>query len=402
MNKLNKIKNSTSFKNLTLITISLIVLKSFNLVIPYLLNKNEYNEFNKVFYYASLISTLGTLGFTYAITQINIHPAILSVLVLINIFAGLFIMRFFFGVINTPYELLIVTLIAFTSIIFFVYNFELLFHSQILKYTLTIFIFSGMHYTAIIFFKLFAGDILLFYGIGGLLGLILSLHFFNLGGVSKTAAVQKFYKFGLSTFIINSAAGMALMADKFFANNFFSIDVANAYTFSWALVAPLFYLGNIAEKNIYAVSPSHSVKKSFYFSFFIIITGILLYGGMLYGISNFYKFLLPGSINVQLFSKIISVMIIGYAVYIILHFPINGILFKLNLHTVQKYSAILNLTAILIFVIAYFTKEIIIPKDDYIALLFLVWGFLLLITVPKILLISILEKEKFAKLFKLY
>ena len=109
---LNRIINSSSIKNIVLITISLIVLKSFNLIIPYLLTKIEYNDFNKVFYYASLISTLGTLGFTYAITQINIHPVILSVLVLINIFVGLFIMRFFFGVLSTPYELLIVVLIS--------------------------------------------------------------------------------------------------------------------------------------------------------------------------------------------------------------------------------------------------------------------------------------------------
>ncbi|MCP5061627.1 MAG: hypothetical protein GY936_04080 [Ignavibacteriae bacterium] len=85
-------------KNTILIGLSFVFLKSFNLALPYFLDGENYNAFNKVFYYASLMSTVGTFGFTYAITQINLPPFFVSLLVLLNTVVSFILVFTFSGV----------------------------------------------------------------------------------------------------------------------------------------------------------------------------------------------------------------------------------------------------------------------------------------------------------------
>jgi hypothetical protein len=343
---------------------------------------------------------IGTFGFTYAITQLNFTPVILSALVFFNIIISFLLVYFFSGIDVSIINFAYILLISFSSILFSVYNFHLLFNSKTNKYFITILIISVSYFAALGISILMGIDILLLYSIFGLAGLILSFNFFDLGKVKAISDIKKFYKIGFSTFVINSAAGMILMADKFFANNVFSIEVANAYTFSWALIAPIFYLGNIAEKNIYAADTKKSIKSSLINSLGLILLGLITYALLMYLVTNYYPNLLPGSINLNLFTDIFLYMLLGYSLFIFFHFPVNGILFKLNFHDSQKLTSYAYLIIIGIFVALYFFDIIKISTDNYLLLLSLVVTILLVLSVSKFSLLTYLHKKAVIGLFK--
>lgn len=387
-------------KNTILIGVSFVLLKSFNLILPYFLDAESYNEFNKVFYYASLISTIGTFGFTYAITQINFSPIILSLLVILNIIISYVIVYTFSGVEVSLFNLGNIFLISFSSILFSVYNFRLLFFSKTNKFFITVLIISAAYFIALAINLLTGTNLLFLYGLLGTVGLFFSFYFFDLGTADKNSDIKKLYKIGFSTFIINSAAGMVLMADKFFANNIFSIETANAYTFAWALVAPIFYLGNITEKNIYAAESKKSIKNALFNSFGMIIIGLVSYAIIIYFITNYYPNLLPSSINISLFSDIFLYMILGYSLFILLHFPINGILFKLIFHDSQKMTSYVYLIILGISALLYYLNIINFDTSNYIKLLGTVIIILMILSSSKFFLLFYLHKQAIIGLFK--
>lgn len=387
-------------KNTLLIGISFILLKSFNLVLPYFLDEIPYNEFNKVFYYASLISTIGTLGFTYAITQINFTPIILSLLVILNILLSYFMVYSFSGIEVSIINLFNIFLISFVTIIFSIHNFRLLFYSETNKYFITILIMSAAYFTALAMSLLIDVNLFFLYGIFGLFGLIFSIRFFEWGTEGNLKEIKKFYRLGLSTFVINSAAVMIVMADKFFANNVFSIEVANAYTFAWLLVAPIFYLGGVAEKNIYAANNKNAVKSSLKNSFGLIALGLIGYSFLVYLFTNYFQNLFPEIININLFAKIFHYMMMGYALFIFLHHPINGVLFKLNFHDSQKITSYLYLSILGIFAGLYYSNLINIGSDDYLYLITLVVSALLILAICKFLVLLYLHKQAISGLFE--
>ncbi|MCB9211146.1 MAG: hypothetical protein H6609_17400 [Ignavibacteriales bacterium] len=379
---------------------SFILLKSFNLVLPYILDDVGYNEFNKVFYYASLISTIGTFGFTYAITQINFTPVILSVLVVINILVGFFLVNLFSGIDVSLFNILNIFLISFSSILFNVYNFQLLFHSKTNKYFLTIIIISAAYFLALGFSFLLHVNILFLYGLFGFLAVGFCLKYFDTGDVKNISRVKDFYKIGASTFIINSAAGMVLMADKFIANNLFNVKLANAYTFSWAIIAPIFYLGNVAEKNIYAASGKKSLKSAIINSLGLITIGLFFYLIGILLLTNLFSNLLPSSIDIELFNKIVLTMFGGYVAYIFLHFPLNGILFKFNLHRTQRVTSIAHIIIFAGFISAYYFNLIKIDPNNYLSLFLIVLSVLIALSLSKIITIFVLQKKEVFNFFK--
>lgn len=387
-------------KNTFIIAIAFILQKSFNLIIPYFLNDVNFNHFNKVYYYASLVSTIGTFGFTYAITQINFTPYILLFFVVLNVIISYIIVNIFYSANLSIFNIVIVFIISLTSITFNIYNFLLLFYSKTNKYFLTIIIISLSNFASLILSYIFNSNLILFYGLLNLLGLTFCFKFFDKGSVSEFYHLKKFYKIGASTFLINSAAGIVLMADKFISNNLFNVPIANAYTFAWAVVAPIFYLGNVAEKNIYAANGKNELKNSFYYSFILITVGLILYFCAIIIIINYYPKLIPKSIDITYFKSIVTTMFVGYSIYIYLHFPVNGILFKFNLYSTQKIISFLHIVVLSAFTIFYFMNLIKIEPNEYFSLFSTVLTILFILSIIKIIAILILQKTDVIRFFK--
>jgi len=139
--------------------------------------------------------------------------------------------------------------------------------------------------------------------------------------------LKDIYSIGFSSFVINSIVPFLLAADKFIVNHNFENITANSYTFAWGLTAPLFYIGNIFEKMIYA-ERKEVTKKLVLVNGLLNIALISIYAIAVFTTINISDSILPQSVSKEMVRSITLMMLIGYSIYAIVHFPLNGYLFK--------------------------------------------------------------------------
>ena len=76
-------------------------------------------------------------------------------------------------------------------------------------------------------------------------------------------------------------------------------------------------------------------------------------------------------------------MITGYALFVVINFPVNGYLFKFAETTKQKSVAAAYLVTIIIFPIAFFLINGGTEITNYRTLLLLIWSFIFLLLIIK-------------------
>ena len=165
-------------------------------------------------------------------------------------------------------------------------------------------------------------------------------------------SLKDLYTLGFSSFVINSIVPFLLAADKFIVNHNFENITANSYTFAWGLTAPLFYIGNIFEKLIYA-EKKEVTKKTILEYGLLNITLISIYAIAVFTAINISDSILPQSVSKEMVRSITLIMLIGYSIYAIVHFPLNGYLFKQKNKSFPKKIAVLYVIAATVFVILY-------------------------------------------------
>jgi len=203
---------------------------------------------------------------------------------------------------------------------------------------------------------------------------------------SKNNIYKDYYKIGFSAFVINSAVSLGLAADKFIVNHFFTTDIANTYTFAWGLTAPIFYIGSLIEKYLYAEpkpDKNRILKKGFIYSLLL----ITLYTGGIITVISFFPSLLPGSVSKDIFGSIFVFMITGYSVYVIFHFPLNTYLFKVTNTGKQKIISVYFSFIILIFAFVFYYITNYSVQFDYKMLLIAVWIYIFILLITKALII---------------
>jgi len=204
--------------------------------------------------------------------------------------------------------------------------------------------------------------------------------------VSDNKNYNEYYKIGFSAFVINSAVSLGLAGDKFIVNHFFTADIANAYTFAWGLTAPIFYIGNLIEKYLYAEpnpDKNRILKKGFLFSLLL----ISVYTIGIISVIKFFPSLLPGSVSKEIFGSIFAFMITGYSLYVIFHFPLNTYLFKVSDTKKQKTISIYFSFIILIFAFVFYYIINNAFEFNYQLLLIAVWIYIFTLLIVKALII---------------
>jgi hypothetical protein len=196
---------------------------------------------------------------------------------------------------------------------------------------------------------------------------------------------KEFYKIGVSAFVINSAVSLALAADKYFVNHFFSVETANSYTFAWGLTAPMFYIGVLTEQ--YLFSEANTSKSNILRHGFILVTALVtFYAAAMMGGITLFPNLIPDSVNYSTMLKIFTMMISGYSVYVIIHFPVNVYLFKSLGTGKQKTISIYFSIIISVYILLYIMILQGIFKIDYILLLAITWSYIFTLLITKIIL----------------
>lgn len=346
-------KTTSEFlKKFILIGLSLFAYKSVLIVLAYALNQGQYNIFNQAYYTASILILFGSLGFDIAQTRIPVSKRMIFLFVSANIIITYIMLHLFSHPFTNYYEIFPIVIYSIFISAGGILNFKLLFDGNYKKYFLILLLLTVMHLMIIPGIIYLHISIFLLLSLCGILWFISAYWLFDTK-ISNNIRIIDYYSIGFSAFIINSAVSLGLAADKFIVNHYFNTDIANSYTFAWGLTAPIFYIGTLIEKYLFAEkNPEKSkiLKKGFILS----LTLVICYSAGILSIINFYPSLLPLSISKEIFHNIFIFMITGYSVYVILHFPINTYLFKVLDVKKQKTISVYFTLIILFFILVFY------------------------------------------------
>lgn len=366
--------------NFFLIGTTIVSQKLILILIAYFFTGIQYNTFNRAYYTASILIIFGTLGFEFAVNRISTTVKTVSFGVLVNVIAAFTVLYFLSDPFTGGYQVLSVFVYSLFACLGGIFSFQHLFQGRMKFYVILMLTNAFLHLLIIPFVSLLDADIFLLLPMVTLIWFIIGYPGFrkyNEGG-KKTAGVNQLgsiYKIGLTTFIINSAVSLALVADKYIVNHYFPIGTANAYTFSWGLIAPMFYIGNLIEKLIYG-STSKEPLKVFSKAMVILMLLIAVYSVSLLTLVNYLPGVIPASINAGLFLQILGFMITGYAVYSVINFPVNGYLFKFAETSKQKIIAAAYLVIVVVVPVVFLIVNGGTEITSYRALLMLIWSFI--------------------------
>ena len=374
-----------SLKKFILIGLSLFLFKSVLIVYAYAFNQIQYNLFNQSYYTASLLILFGSLGFDIAQTRIPIRTAVLFLFVISNIIITYTILQ----LVSNPFSeiAIIIPIIIYStfSAVGGVLNFRLLFYGKYQTYFWVMFVFAVAHLLVIPAVILFKTGIFPVLSVFVVIWFVIVYRLFD-KEYSKNKIYTDYYKIGFAAFVINSAVSLGLAADKFIVNHFFTTEIANAYTFAWGLTAPIFYIGSLIEKYLYA-EPKPDKNRILKKGFLFLLLLISLYTGGIITVISFFPSILPGSVSKEIFGSIFVFMITGYSVYVVLHFPLNTYLFKVMHVGKQKTISLYFSFIILIFAFVFYYITNYSVQFNYQMLLIAVWVYIFILLITKALII---------------
>lgn len=383
-------KKDFSVSRILLIGVSLFLSKFMLLLSAYLLNERDYNLFNKYYYTAALVITFSILGFDYAFSRENISPFKILMFVVLQASIFTFILSFFDDYRNTTLFSVSVFIYAVFIVYSYILAFRVLFDGDFVSYFFIFLSYSIIHIVLILIVP--SSSYVLYFPFAGLIWLLSVVYLSRKYFLLKGNNVKRFYKLALSGFIINSSLSLGIVFIKYVVNNFFPAETANAFTFSWGIAAPVFYIGNMIEKYIYSLNTekkSGETRKSFY----LLLALIFLYSIVIVVILKFIPDLLPSSVDASLLNSIFLVMLLGYGSYCVVHFPINGYLFKFAKSSLQKVISIsfVIIISFYIVLIILFRIEI---TTNYWYLLILFFAYIYTLLVVKVFVVVRSRKEQ--------
>jgi hypothetical protein len=380
-----------NIKKLFLIGIAVASSKIVLLLFAYFFDAETYNKFNQVYYTASMVILFGSLGFNIAITRIKLRMKWVIVTVIFTTLVSYIFLQIISSPFENTFQIISILIYCLFSSLGGIYVFQVLFSGRYTDYVLLTLIYSFLHLLIIPSMLLLKLDLFNVLPLVSFLWFIIGLPKFV--HPDENSNVKEFLKIGASAFIINSAVSLALAADKYFVNHFFSTDIANSYTFAWGISAPMFYIGVLIEQYLFSetnANKSNILKKGFILSTSLVIIYAI---GVLSAV-HFFPDLIPQSVDYEAVLKISVLMISGYSVYVIFHFPVNAYLFKSLSTGKQKTISIAFSIIISVYLVIYILilQEII--SINYIWLLIITWSYIFTLLTTKILIMFREEIDK--------
>jgi hypothetical protein len=382
-----------NIKKLFLLGIAVASTKVMLLLFAYFFNAETYNQFNQIYYTASIVILFGSLGFNIAITRINISIKLVAGSVFLTTALAYVFLQIFSAPFENIFEIISILVYCLFISLSGIYVFQLLFTGRYQDYIFLTLLYSALHLLiipAILFLHLSLFSVL---PVVALLWFLTGFRKYIRHSNTSLKNLSEFYKIGISAFVINSAVSLALAADKYFVNHFFSLEIANSYTFAWGLTAPMFYIGVLIEQYLFSetnASRTNILKRGF----ILVISLVLLYAFVIIGVINFFPKVIPVSVDYDSVLKIFTLMIIGYSLYVIMHFPVNVYLFKSlsteKQKTISKAFAII-ISGFLVLYILIFQGVILI---DYIWLLTITWSYIFTLFIVKIIIMFNKRKDQ--------
>lgn len=310
---------------------------------PYLIPAEEYNHFNSLYYSSAMLTVISLMGLDFVFARNK--PSLKVVLYLLSV--NVIVFFIIFTALSGRFEVMILPLLI-SNIGFSLYTTVLLFQKQLNKYLLASFIYFMIGVSAFTIHKITGIELFILFSVCSLAlipGVI--LHFDRLERVK--IGLSEVYLLGLSVFMINALSGVVFNIDKFIINNYLGINEGNAYTFAWTILVPVFYIGNLYEKQIYTESGS---KLPYYRILKISLLNAVSLSVYLFAVNYIFinYNLLPKSVDKDTFAQISQFLSLGLLMFSVVHFPLNGILLKYSSPETQKKSGIINLLVLILFI----------------------------------------------------
>ena len=373
-----------NIKKLFLIGLAVASTKVVLILFAYFFNAETYNLFNQVYYTASMVVLFGSLGFNIAITRIRLNIKLVAAAVFVNVIVTYLFLQIISAPFSYAYEIVSVIIYAFFISLGGIYTFQLLFSGNYKDYVLLTIYYSVLHLLLIPLVLFLKADLFITLPLISFLWFVISFPKYIKQQAKSAEAIKDFYKIGLSAFIINSAVSLALAADKFFVNHFFPIEIANSYTFAWSITAPVFYIGSLVEQFLFSetnTSKSNILKRGFLLSASFIIVYVIA----ILIVINFFPVIIPSSVDYNYVLKIATLMITGYSVYVIFHFPVNAYLFKSLSTEKQKTISVAFAAIITAFIAVYILIFQKVLTINYVWLLIVTWSYIFTLLITKII-----------------
>lgn len=326
------------------------------------------------------------MGFDLAINRLTISIKNLTLAVIFNISLTMIVLYLLTKPFSNIYYLLSIFIYSLFAILGGILTFKHLFQGRIKLYVILMLINSLLHLSIIPLITRFNFELFYFFPLITFLWFLVGFRGFVKYNKVGNTHLAELYKLGTSTFIINSAVSLALVADKYLINHNLALVTANAYTFSWGLVVPLLYFGNLVEKIIYGSSTKQE-KNLIIKSLLLLFILVTLYSSAITLIVNFLPTLLPKSIDYHQLRNIFNFMIVGYGLFVIFNFPINGYLFKFAETYKQKKTAISFLVLLISFPLIFIAINGGTQITDYKMILITIWIFIFLLLIIKTIIV---------------
>lgn len=329
-------------KNLIILLVSSALNKGFLLILPYIVSGEIYNEFNSLYYSATMLTVIAVFGLDFVAARKKYIPKPLFTAIVLNIILSFGLFSIITGEFNAEVLIFLVTNISFS-----LYTTFFLFKGDLKRYLVSSFCYFGTGLISIILSFLLSWPLFTIFSFISI-SLITGLKFVNFGDDQNNYKLSEIYISGGSIFLINALSGIVFSFDKYIVNNYLGIVNANAYTFAWTLLVPVFYIGNLFEKQIYTskkekteyrdVAKIAAFNASSLFLYLVVVNSVILFFN-----------LLPDSINKYTFSRISLMLSAGLFIFSCIHFPLNGVLLKYSSSRIQKLSGLINLALLVIF-----------------------------------------------------
>lgn len=386
-----------NFKKLFFLGFAVASTKVILLLFAYFFDAETYNQFNQIYYTASIIILFGSLGFNIAVTRLNITFSKIVFAITANALSAYIFLQIFSAPFDNIFQIISILIYSILISLTGILAFHLLFSGKHNDYVLIMILYSAFHLLIIPAIYFLNVDLFIALPMTAIIWFISSSTKFIKPEKFPEGSFNEFYKIGVSAFIINSAVSLALAADKYFVNHYFAIEIANSYTFAWSLTAPMFYIGVIIEQFLFS---EQNTSKSNILNRGIILSSlfVVIYSAAVLVIVNFVPEILPSSISYNYVREIFMLMIAGYSVIVIFHFPINAYLFKALGIDKQKTISIIFTIIIALFVGFYILILQGVVVINYIWLLVITWSYIFtLLTAKAAVMFKGDKKEEFLK-----
>lgn len=292
-------------------------------LLPYVVPRDSYAAFAKVLTISQLLAVCGGLGLEIGGPRLNFPIGKLTGLVVVTTMLAAIVVFGISPTLGLPEAVIAIVVGAVTSLAT-IYQSYSLFKGDAVNYAFQGFFRSATTLIVMAIFLKIGEQASVAWGLGSLMGFVASLWFLKgttreVGYFGGRTSVAQLLIFSFPFFLINSAAVLPFIVDRFVSQRNLNIDDFSKYMVVTTWAVPIIYLGNFFQQYMVSRLGDESLRKLLKKMMFLLLLGagyiffVILVAGVLIPLPYFH--------NKSEFISIFSLVAGWYAIYSSVAFP---------------------------------------------------------------------------------